>query len=117
MLGFSWGVTTICHNLMSPFPRLWLSGKLTPCSKTLITLPEKQHVAEFSFRMDFPFDGTSAFLRNDKMYYTVHAILSMFELPTISLSLNIRITVIVRMPHVDLLGGLYHTCVIYPVTK
>lgn len=76
-------------------------------------------MAEFSVRVDFPFDGTSAFLQNDKMYYTVHAISFNVwaALPTISLSLNINITVIVYMPHVDLLGGLYHTCIIYPVTK
>lgn len=68
-------------------------------------------MAAFSFRVDFPFDGTSAFLQNDKMYYAVHVIsFSVWAaLSTISLSLNINITVIVHMPHVVSLGGLYYT--------
>lgn len=70
-------------------------------------------MAAFSFGVDFPFDGTGAFLQNDKMYHTCHVISSSVwaALSTISLSLNINISVIVNMPHVASLGGLYYACI------
>ena len=74
---------------------------------------EDQQEAVFSFRVDFPFDGSSAFPHHDKMsLYCKISGRVRSVLCTISLSLSIDITVIVHMPHVASLGGPYHAHII-----